>query len=406
MRQPALTIMAIALSCMLFPPIALGGDSTEWKGRVVEREGVQHVVNPSVGMEPGLSVESSEIWRRGGEDDEVLFGIIGDVVRDGNGNTYMLDVQLNTVHHIGPDGDYVGAIGRSGEGPAEFAYPSGLALLSEDILCVTQFLPARAVLITVGGQTAGDHPIPRDDGTPYLKGCAAVNGQLGLYTAQLMERETSVGLQSAFVVVDENGQIVSSYWEQFQKADFANMDFDEKADAEPVWAVGADGRFFVNSDWDSYAVEVIVSEGSPRFVIEREYEHRARTQEEIESIERLKRSGEMASQTKISKTSQDIVKILPRDDGSVWVLSSRGERDVPAGVIASFDAFDKSGRFVRKISLKGTFRPGVDAFHLVGDFVFVVIGGAESGVEAKAALTQQGSADENAVLCLKLAEGL
>jgi hypothetical protein len=383
------------------PSLAVARD-TEWDGRMVERDGVRYVVNSRVGMQPDLRVETTESWQRGGADDEVLFGVIGQIVRDEGGHSYLLDTQLNKVHHIDADGRYLGAIGRAGEGPAEFLYPSGLTLLSDSILCVTQMVPARAVLITLEGHAAGDHALPRDEGTPYLKGCEAVNGRLAIYTAQLVERETSVGLRSAFVVVDEQGRITNSYWEQFQKAEFANMEFDEKQDAEPVWAFGPDGRFYVDNDWDSYEVQTISPVGSVDFVIQREYTHRPRSRAEIQTLEGLKLSGKMASQTKIAETSRDVARICPRDDGSVWILTSRGEMDVATGGIATFDVFDQSGRFVRKCTIQGPFRPGLDSFHLVRDYVYIIVGGAGSGGGGESSEVVGAQAEENSILCLRM----
>ena len=80
----------------------------------------------------------------------------------------------------------------------------------------------------------------------------------------------------------------------------------------------------------------------------------------------------------IDDTSRDIIQLLPRRNGSLWVLSSRGEKDVATGTIAVLDEFDGEGRFARQVTLRGAgFRPAVDAFYVLDDFVYVVTNAGE-----------------------------
>lgn len=395
--------LAAGVCVALFPALA-GGDSPPWKGRVEVRNGVRHVLNPRQAVEGSRTLESIVLWRCGATDDQVLFGVITDIVVDRAGNAYLLDAQLHTVHVINSDGQFVRSLGRAGEGPAEFNHPSGIALLSDTVLCVTQAVPARAVLMTVQGRAVGDHPIPKDEGTPYINGCATVDGRLALYFAQMVQRETSVGLNTTFASIDADGQVAATYWNKYQTADFANLEFDEKKDAEPVWALGPDGRFFVSDDWDSYAVLVVGSDGTPEYVIERDYDHHPRSQEEIDVIETLKRSRRISPQTKVSQTSRDIVRVIPRKGGAVWVLSSRGEKDIPQGVVGTFDVFDREGRFVREVTVTGPFHVGRDRFHLVGDLVFVVTNAGGGGDMSERAGEGATEVDETEVVCLRLGE--
>jgi hypothetical protein len=343
--------------------------------------------------QPEQTIQTKEVWRRGGEGDDVLFGTVGSVVRDHAGNAYVLDVQLSQIYAIAPDGKYLATLGREGEGPAEFRMAAGLALLSDTVLCVAQTMPARAVLITTDGRAAGTHPLPHDEGTPYLNGCSVFDGGLVLQIGELVERETSVGFRTAFVRLDREGNIVTTYWDMFQKADLANIEFDEKADAPPVWALGPNGRFYVNKDWDAYHIEVVEPGGKPGGVIEREYQHRARTARELEKFQAQKDSGEIPSETKVSETARDVARLFPRADGTLWVLSSRGEMEPPQGAVAAFDAFDASGAFARRVIIDGAFRPGRDDFYLVGDAVFVVTNGGR--------FVGEDDTGEMEVICLK-----
>ncbi len=355
--------------------------------RVVVRDGVKHIVNPGEPLKPGLIVATRESWRCGGDDDFVL-GSIGDVAQDRHGNTYLLDVQTSEIRVVDAQGKLVRTLGRQGEGPGEFQDANGMAILSDSVVCVVQSMPARIARVTVRGRAMGDHPLSDDLVASYLGGCVVVGNRLGAKIGQMIHGDTSIGLQTRLATLDSNGNLATVYWELVRKADFANLAFDEKADAEPVWAFSADARVFVNNNWDRYEIEVVGSDGKSDHVIERAYEHRRRPQADLDRIEEEKRKGEIHPDTKISPTSRDVVALFPRPDGSLWVLSSRGEMDRPNSVVATFDEFDRSGLFVRTVTVNGPRGPD-GVFYLVGDVVFVVTGG-ERDVE---------------VLCLRLADG-
>jgi hypothetical protein len=388
-----------------------GANAADWKGREIEKDGMRHILNPSLPMESDRTFITVTAWRvDGGADSEVLFGPIGGVARDADGNSYVLDYQLNTVHVISAEGEYIRSIGREGEGPGEFQDPSGIMALPNGTICVLQPMPARAVLLTADGLAAGDHPLPRgEDGvSPILNGGSVAAGQIFLYLAKPFRKEASAGLQTSFVLTDAEGGITTTYWELFQEFDFAKVTFDEKGDAPPVWAMGADGRFCINNNWDDYFIEVIGPDGDPEYVIEREYEHFSRTPRDFEYIEELKKSGTMVPATEVSKTHRDVAFLLPRENGELWVLPSRGERDIQQGTIGIFDVFNRQGRFVRQIIVKGPFTPGRDGFFFVGDFIYVVINNGEFGGEdlKDTAAKDNTNSGEISVLCLKLADVL
>jgi len=378
-------VLAATVATSAWPGFS-GAEGAAWKGRTEVRAGVTHVLNPDAGYEPARVLETEEVWRRGGEDDEVIFGTIGDIIRDRQGNTYLLDTQQSQVHVIAPDGRYARAIGRPGEGPGEFRMPSGLTMLWHRIVCVSQTVPGRVVLIATDGKAVGDHPLPQDPelGSPFINGCATTEGTLVLYVARTVQREASIGLKTSFVRIDAQGKVLTTYWELVQEAAFADLAFDEKTDASPVWAVGGNGRFYVNNDWDAYSIEVVGSDGVPVHVIERAYAHRSRPAWEMEAVETQKRQGEISPDTRMAETARDVVALVPRDDGSLWVLSSHGDADAPPGAVGTLDAFDGDGRFVRQLTIRGPRRPERDEFRLVGDHVFIVTNVRESAAAADA----------------------
>ena len=80
-------------------------------------------------MEP----EFEEVYRVGsvaGEEWE-QFGYVRGVAFDGMGQLHVFDGQASRIIVVGPDGKFLRAFGRSGEGPGEFGNPDGLAVMRD-----------------------------------------------------------------------------------------------------------------------------------------------------------------------------------------------------------------------------------------------------------------------------------
>ena len=83
-----------------------------------------------------------------------------------------------------------------------------------------------------------------------------------------------------------------------------------------------------------------------------------------------------------------------RDDGSIWVLSSRGSRDRPSGSLGIFDVYDAEGRFVREVTLMGQGNPREDAYFFDADRVYVVTGFLNAAIAAQGGGTVESEEEE------------
>jgi hypothetical protein len=342
----------------------------------------------------------------GGEDNEVLFGPVTAVARNSDGSSFLLDSQLSTVHVISHDGIYLRSVGREGEGPGEFRMATNVMLLPDGNVCVLQVMPARAVLLTPTGDAAGELLVPRGDADShaFLNGGSITGDHMVYYLAEFIQKGSVIGMKSKFVRTDSEGELLATYWELLQEQDLAKVTFSEKTDASPIWAVGPDGRFYISGHWDGYAIEVINSQGEPDFVIQREYEPLRRETRDIARLDKLMESGEIPPGTEVSETHRDLEQLMPRENGDLWVLSSRGKRDIPENTIATLDVFDSEGLFVSQIVLKGAFLAGRDEFFVVGDCVYTV---TNTGEFAGFDQTETGAGDETdfdeiTVSCFKI----
>ena len=134
-----------------------------WQGKTVEKDGVNQIMNPAKSMAEPETLELKELWRVGGEDDDVLFGVITDIIADRDGNFYLLDAQLSEIQVYSPDGEHRRTIGRAGEGPGEFRGAFSLLLLPSGNIGVLQAFPSKVVGLTPEGEPADAFTLPETD---------------------------------------------------------------------------------------------------------------------------------------------------------------------------------------------------------------------------------------------------
>ena len=143
-------------------------------------------------------------------------------------------------------------------------------------------------------------------------------------------------------------------------------------------------------------------------VIERDYERLARSDEQTERVrgiyEAFTRRVPNAT-IKLDDSFKDIMTLYSRDDGSCWVLSSRGMEKRPDGSIGVFDVFNHDGHFVRQVTLNGEGDPAQDAYFFVGHRLYVVTGFLSAAMAAQGGAdneNEEEDAEPMAVICYQL----
>jgi hypothetical protein len=378
--KKSVVLFLLILSVAFFSSSAEAGD---WRGSEVDKDGIPHMMNPSQPIETPVSLKLEELWRvSGDESEDFLFGVLIQIASDDQGNIYVLDSQLHQVMVFTSKGEYIRSIGRQGEGPGEFNRPSDLFMTPDGHIAVMQGMPGKIVLLTPEGEPAGNHPVPEaeDGGMQMFSAGQLAGDQLVLSAERFSRRDDGMTISSALIGIDKTGKQVATYFEQEDKRDFANLSFEEKKmrNNAVTWSAGSDGRIYASDNFDAYYIKIYKPDGTLERVIEREYESRARSAEEIEenTPRVMIRRGNQAQrpEVKASETDRDIQRIYPREDGTVWVLSSHGAFDAPEGAIATFDVYDPEGRFVRQVTLEGEGSFKRDGFHFVKDRFYVVTG--------------------------------
>jgi hypothetical protein len=387
--------LIVLFTCLCVATWSAAAYAGDWSGQEVEKDGIKHVMNPAKPAHGEKTVGLGELWRIGGDtdDEDEFFGVIGQIMTDGDGNVYLMDTQLNTVKVFSANGEFLREIGREGEGPGEFRFPTSMFLTGDGHVAVLQVQPGKIVLLTKDGEPAGEHALPESEGGLILVGGQSRGNNLVLAAAQNAFSPDKFAQTRYLCAIDDAGKETARYVETERSIVFSAAVLEDKMwdTFDRRWQVGTDGRVYAAPSYDNYEIHVWKSDGTPERIIEREYTHRERSADEKRISEEI--MGIFSAQipnctVKIAENTKDIETFYIRDDGSIWVLTSDGARDHPDGTIGFFDVFDADGRFMTQVTLKGEGDPQLDGYYFVGDRLYVVT----DLVSAAISLQAQGAA--------------
>lgn len=403
----------VALLCATLLTIAHASHA----GKETTKDGVIYITNPATPSGGKSTIVAQEMWRAGGDDEDVIFGVLSDVAIDAAGNLYALDSQLSSISVFDPDGILLRTIGREGEGPGEFRRASELFVTPENKIAVAQMMPGKIVMLSPDGKPAGDFPVPAapDGGTQMIWGAGSAGRSVVVGSGTFAQKDGKFTVSSSLQLLGADGTSRGKVAERSQVNDMANMNFEEKTARRPVWTAGADGKVYVNDAFDAYEIKYYGADAKLARVATREFQHRSRSKAEMEEFRprMMMRGGRGGGRGQRfdavpSPTDPDVMQMFARDDGTLWVLSSRGARDCPKGTMARFDIFDANGHFVREVSVQGEANYSQDGIVLIGDQL-VVLKGLRSAQRAMMAAMgtddaeqEEEEAEPMAIVCYRL----
>lgn len=363
-------------------------------GQVEIVAGVEHVHNDAEPHGGRQTVRLEEIWRVGGEGDDILFGLITQVCHDEAGNIYILDSQLCEVRVFAPDGRQIRTLFRQGEGPGEVVQPRNLALLGDGSVGVLREVPGTLIRVDRDNRPLEIVPVHKpgqDGGLIILDGCFAGGPTLAFSGTRIQHTDQGIQDRVNFLgIFSLAGDEIARLAEQPNRRDYSKFVLSERRELPSFfWAscVGPDGRVYTAPDRDRYAIRVFAPDGRLLRIIDREYEPYRRTAEERrrlhEAFEIIVRGAETEIGIEIEETDFAVATmqhgVRVREDNTLWVLPGRGLRDQPPGVMLTFDVFDPAGHFVKQISYACPGHGVWDGFFFAGpDRVVVVTGHAEA----------------------------
>jgi hypothetical protein len=343
----------------------------------------EQVVNPAKAPSGVETIKLKEVWRAGGwDDEEVLFGVITDIIADADGNFYMLDSQLSEVQVYAPDGAYLRTIGREGEGPGEFRAAFNLLLLPGGNIGVLQAFPSKIIGLTPNGDPADDFLLPKGENEVGFKVLfAARNAGDQLAVVYGFNQPSEAGfiqksVLSLFGPDAENERILFTQESVMNAADpkITELEWDTFRNR---WASGPDGKVYSAVHWGEYKINVWDSNGKLMRVINREFPVHERSKEQSDRILEIYKGFTRQipipnMQYEIESDWNPIQTVNALDDGTLWVQTSRGSWELPKGQIGGWDVFDKDGKLIRQVVLEGQGNPQTDGYFFVKDRLFVV----------------------------------
>ncbi len=421
-RSPCLARLDATHVWTLFAVLLLLMAAKAEAGEVQLVDGVPHIRNgaqPSQGHE---TVRLEELWRVGGEGDDVFFGLITQVCHDEAGNIYLLDSQLCEVQVYSADGRHLKTLFRRGEGPGEVLRPRNLAMLGDGTVGVIREFPGAMIRVDRDNNPAPNVIVhkPAQEGFIVLDGCFAGGPTLLLSGTHAHRAEETKQNRITFLgIFSLEGDELVRLAERTHCRDYTNFVLSERKELPGFFfsnCVGPDGRVYTAPDRDRYAIEVYSPAGELETVIEREYEHYRRTDEErqrlYDAFDIVMRGADIEYAIDIEENEYDILSLQHgvrlREDGTLWILPSRGVHDQPPGVMMTFDVFDADGHFINQVSIRCDADGVYDGLFFVGsDRALVVTGHVEAilaqyGAGASSYETEDGGAVME-VICYRIA---
>ncbi len=374
-------------------------------GQSVQKDDVNQIMNPAKSKSKAETVELKELWRVGGEDDEVLFGVITDVIAGKDGNFYLLDAQLNEIQVYAPDGEHLRTIGREGEGPGEFRGAFNLLLLPNGNIGVFQAFPSKIVGLTPEGEPADAFTLPEteDAGFKMLFGARNAGKDLAVVYGFTQPSEAGFSQLSVLSLFDASASNERRLQSQTATLNGANPVFAETEwdSFRNRWTAGANGRVYSATEFGQYSIHVWNPDGKVAHVIRREFSPHQRTDAHKERVMGIYQGFTRqipipGMKYEIEETWNPVQALSARDDGTLWVLPSTGSIDQPEGVVGVYDVFDEKGRYTRRVTLKGQGDPTVDGQFFVKDRLFVVTDWLNALMALQGGAAAGGEEDEEA----------
>ncbi len=342
-------------------------------------DGVVHIKNDNIPPLGSEVVTLEELWRAGGQDDETIFGSIVAATTDEDGNIYLLDAQLSTVHVYSPEGEFLRTLSREGEGPGEIQRGEDILFLPDGTIGVAHFFTGKVVRFDKDGVPSGTLYPGSDDpttgGLRSLRNLRLRGNNLVACGGTMVASPGGTAKRTSYIMsITSDGTEKIRYLDKTTETSFGRREFIEKdsyfAD-DDRWALGPDGKVYAAVERDRYKVHVYDPDGTLIRVIERDYEPRKRTAEEkdrvAEGVVMIINGERVMPDAQIEENAPCISGMWVTDDGTLWVRSSHGGQDQPDGIMITYDLFDASGHYQKQVSLACDGDAKEDALYFLAD---------------------------------------
>ncbi len=374
-------IIVLILLCLgLAVVTAVAGETSQVDGHTVVRNR-----EPAL---PMLELELEELWRRGGENDEVMIGLPVEALAVEEGRVYLADQQLCQVHVFDREGEFVKTLSREGDGPGEVRGPVDMVRLPDGSIGLAEFFPGKITKVTFDDLPAGEIMIDVSGGEIggfTMQTMAASSGpHLIVAGSRSLPQEKFTERTHFLAAIDQEGNQTVRYMEQvshIQRPHSVVHENDFLPSFPLASALGPDGRVYTPRDRENYAINVFLADGTLDRVIERpDFKTWTRNKLDTRRVRTLFESWAGANpdtwpRFDLKKTDRAINTLHIDGQGRLWVQHSRSNRDLPDGNFLSLDLYDAQGHWQREVRLVCEGSSVSDGFRFLGDGRILLIKG-------------------------------
>jgi hypothetical protein len=364
------------------------------------------------------TAELVELWRAGGEDDEIFFGSVAAIRTDPDGNILLLDGQLSEVQVYTPDGEHLRTLFREGDGPGEIRQPNDMFVAADGTVCALTGFPGKIVKVAPDGTPAGQTSFSRGDGGQVPMGVLNRGFDMPegiLLVGIRMVFSGSITSQTFFLsLCSDEGVEKTALVEKQNDIDYSDFVMTEMG-LDFVWsrvAVGPQGNVFVAPERNIYEIQVFDKTGALVRTFNRDYTQSPRTQEEKKAAQQILEAiaayyPRPPHSYETEKTQAAIAGMWVTEDGRLWVQTGDADKDTPEGTWVVLDVWSPDGKFEKQVALPGGYLARQDALFVQPDgLVFVVVGALDAFLNQQAVSSEEGGGDSTAqpleVICYRM----
>jgi hypothetical protein len=380
----------------LFAVGCAGGDGS-WGGSISDSAGVVMVANTDQGIWSSSSQWTLEEELRIGTvegDPNLMFGTVGMIGVDSEGNLYVMDSQAQRVQVFSADGAFLRTIGRAGGGPGELGAGVAFCLIAAgDIVTIPDLANQRINRFSADGEVLPSSPLTFDNGIPAL--FRATEGGVINYQVRPMPfpgQTAEPDSMDTILVLNSDGTPGDTIM-RFKSGETVTMRGGAPRitfySPEPAWDVTEDGRVLFGVS-DSYRFGVY-SNGEPERIITKPFERQPVTENDQQAVISFmeQRAIEQGAPPQALQQLRSIMAfgefmpafsaILSGPQGTIWVQHIQSAGELTEQELAGFDitqdagapewdVFDADGRFLGIVTMPSRFSPR--GFH--GDRIYGV----------------------------------
>jgi len=368
-------ILAMLLS---FPVTACSDRDSLWTGTISDSGGVTIVSNTEVGIwAPGEEWMLEEELRIGavGGDPNYVFGAIGGIGVDSRDRIFVLDSQAQHIRVYSSEGVYQQTIGRQGDGPGEFRFPTAPLIGPGDTILVPDEI-GRFARFTPDGSSAGGIRRNPQEGAPI----AFRTTPSGLIAEQIRLRVAGAPTgEDALVLLATDGGVADTLW-TLPSDELLTYGRYQIYFPRRCWDISADTVLLLG-DSEDYRIRLF-SDGRLERIVVQPFDKRMVTDRDKEAVNNFLRAAFRSPE----RSAEDLEQLLSRYDYSgprpafqavfagprntIWVQHWQAPSELSGEEFETFDPrqdfgipewdiFDSAGRFLGIVRTPRGFTPSV-----------------------------------------------